>query len=356
MGKLWRPIWRALTSTRLAILLLTSLGTIMLAGTLLPQLPPAADESTRATWFGLAQVKHGSLFRPLQFLGLFELYQSPGCVALFAALFVNTSLCTLSRLRALCRMMRGQRTAALGSVTTHFSFIALVLSLMISQGYAWESSAVPLAGGEAHRVGHGTDIVIRSHGFRVWHDNDGLPIDYSAEMTALEGAQPVRASVIKPNAPLRTAGISVWLLSYEPAVRVRARTQQGDELMLESEAGVQSHGEATFYLAKGPTIVRLPSEGMEVRISGQVDGQATAHFDLRVLRGGSAVPLIHEGVPSGHETPIGGIHLTLEDDHYVIYRVKHDPGAVAVLISALGMVVGTTLSLFSRREHSRCLS
>jgi ABC-type transport system involved in cytochrome c biogenesis permease subunit len=131
IGKLWRLIWQALASTRLAVGLLAALGLLTLAGTLLPQLPIAVEESARATWLALAQQKYGSLYAPLRFLGLFELYHSPGFAALLVALFVNTALCTINRLRALGRMMRKQRLVALGSLITHVAVITLLTSLAI---------------------------------------------------------------------------------------------------------------------------------------------------------------------------------------------------------------------------------
>ena len=60
-----------------------------------------------------------------------------------------------------------------------------------------------------------------------------------------------------------------------------------------------------------------------------------------------------ETVPAGQEIRVADARVTLHADPYVIYRLKSDPGAVPALISALALVLGTSLSLFSRKERDR---
>lgn len=351
--QLWRTAWRALASMRLALWLLAGLGLLMLSGTLLPQLPTAMDESARATWFQLARQKYGSLYAPLRFLGLFELYRSPGFLALVAALLVNTALCTINRLRALSRMIRKRRVAALGTLMTHLAVITLLLSLVVSGGYSWEESAVALATGQTHRLGRSGDLLMRSDSFHIESDAEGRPVDYTAQVTVLAGVREIRAASVRPNAPLRAAGVGVWLFSYEPGMRAEVRSQEGQPLMLESASGEHSSGEATFNLSGGPALLRVPTADLELHISGAAESGSSEAFYVQAQRSGTDRPLLAETVPAGQEIRIGDVQVTLHADPYVIYRLKGDPGAVPALISALALVLGTSLSLFSRRERGR---
>jgi cytochrome c biogenesis protein len=351
--QLWRTAWRALASMRLALWLLAGLGLLMLSATLLPQLPTAMDESARAVWFQLAQQKYGSLYAPLRFLGLFELYRSPVFLALVGALLVNTALCTINRLRALSRMIRKRRVAALGTLITHLAVITLPLSLVISGGYSWQETAVALATGQTLRLGRSGDLLMRSDSFHIESDAEGRPVDYAAQVTVLAGHLEIRTSSVGPNAPLRAAGVGVWLVSYEPGVRAEVRNQEGQPLLLESAGGEHSSGKATCNLSGGPARLGVPAAGLELHISGAAESGSGEAFYLQAQHSGTDRPLFAETVPAGEGIRIGDVHVTLHSDPYVIYRLKSDPGAVPALISALALVLGTSLSLFSRRERAR---
>jgi cytochrome c biogenesis protein ResB len=351
--RLWRSSWRALASTRLALWLLAGLGLLMLTGTLLPQLPAAMDEPARATWFRLAQQKYGSLYAPLRLLGLFELYRSAGFLALAAALSVNTALCTINRLRALSRMIRKGRAAALGTLITHVAVITLLLSLAVSDGYSWQESAVALAAGQTDQLGRSEGLLMRSDGFRIETNAHGQPVDYTAQVTLLAGAQEIRTSSVRPNAPLRASGVGVWLMSYEPGVRAEVRNQEGQPLTLEHAGAEHISGQVSCNLSSGLALLRVPAAGLELHISGVAESMSSEAFYLRVQRDGTAGPLLAETVPAGQQVRVADVRVTLHADPYVIYRLKSDPGAVPALISALALVLGTSLALFSRREHDR---
>jgi hypothetical protein len=351
--RLWRSSWRALASTRLALWLLAGLGLLMLTGTLLPQLPAAMDESARATWFQLAQQKYGSLYTPLRFLGLFELYRSPGFLALAAAVSVNTALCTINRLRALSRMIRKGRIAALGTLITHVAVITLLLSLVVSDGYSWQESAVTLAAGQTHQLGRREDLLVRSDGFRIESNAQGQPVDYAAQVTVIVGGREIRTSSVRPNAPLRASGVGMWLMSYEPGVRAEVHNQEGQPLTLEHAGAEHISGQVSCNLSSGPALLRVPAAGLELHISGAAESVSSPAFYLRVQRDGTARPLLAETVSAGQNIPVADIRVILHADPYVIYRLKSDPGALPALASALAMVLGTSLSLFSRRERDR---
>lgn len=348
-----RSTWRVLASTRLGLWLLAGLGLLMLAGTLLPQPPSGLDVSARAAWFGLAQHRYGSAYVPLRSLGLFEIYQSPAFKALTAALFVNTALCTINRLRSLLRMASKRRAPALGTLITHVAVMSLLLSLTVSAAYSWQEDAVALGAGQTHPLGYGGGLLLRSDDFRIELDAQGRPLDYVAQVTVLSGSQEIRTSRVRPNAPLRAAGVGVWLVSYEPGVRAEVHDLQGQALELETSSGEHTSGAATLSLTSGPALLRVPSAELELHVSGVADGGSGKAFYLQVQRSGTTTLLLSDTVPAGKEIRVAEVRVTLHADQHAIYRLKRDPGAAPALISALALVLGTSLSLFSSRERSR---
>ncbi len=349
---LWRSAYRTLASTRLALWLLAGLGMMMLVGTLLPQLPVQMEESAQAVWLAYANEKYGSLFVPLHSLGLFQMFRSPAFLALVAALLVNTALCTINRLRSLGRMIGQRRVGALGTLVTHLAVITLLLSLAISSGYSVQEDGVALAAGQTHPLGRNMELVVRSDEVRLTTDESGYPVEYAARVTVLEGERKVRSGLVEMNAPLRAFGFGIWLLSYHPGVRVQVLDQDGSPLIVESTDGERSSGQATCNLSTGPGLLRVPEVGCTMHISA-ADSRAGAAFHLQVQPRDAAGPLVAETVQSGQEVRAGNLRITLHAAPYAVYRLKRDPGAVPALLSALALVIGTSLSLFSTRVRAR---
>ncbi len=345
---LWRSAYRMLASTRLALWLLAGLGMMMLVGTLLPQLPVQMEESTQAVWLAHAEQKYGSLFVPFRSLGLFEMFRSPAFLALVAALLINTALCTTTRLRSLGRMIGQRRVSALGTLITHLAVITLLLSLAISSGYSFQENGVALAAGQTHPLGQNTGLLVRSDDVHVTSDESGYPVGFAARVTVLEGEREVRSGLVKLNAPLRASGFGIWLLSYHPGVRVQVLDQDASPLILENTDGQRSSGQATCNLSTGPGLLRVPDMSFAVHVSA-ADGPPGAAFHLQVQPSDAASRLVAETVQSGQEVRAGDLRITLYPAPYAVYRLKRDPGAVAALLSALALVIGTSLSLFSSR-------
>jgi len=345
---LWRSAYRMLASTRLALWLLAALGMMMLVGTLLPQLPVQMEESAQTVWLARAEQKYGSLFVPLRSLGLFQMFHSPAFLALVAALLINTALCTTNRLRSLGRMIGQRRIGALGTLITHLAVITLLLSLVISSGYSFQEDGVALARGQTHPLGRNMELRVRSDDLHLRSDESGFPVEYSARVTVLEGEREVRSGLVKLNAPLRAFGFGIWLLSYHPGVRAQVLDQDGSPLILEYADGERSSGQATCNLSTGPGLLRVPEAGFALQISA-ADSLAGAAFHLQVQPSDAASPLVAETVQSGQEVRAGDLRITLYPAPYAVYRLKRDPGAVPALLSALALVIGTSLSLFSTR-------
>jgi len=352
-ASLWRMARRAFASIRLTIWLLAVIVLLTFIGTLVPQLPPAADQATRLLWLDLAKHKYGSLYSLMHSLQLFELFRSPVFLGLLALLLVNTTLCTVNRLHVLGSVIQRQHIKSLGTIITHLAVIALLSSAAISQVCSWQETTVPLATGQTYTPSHAKHITLCNEGLNIQYDARGQPIDYAAQVTVFKNDRQIRASTIRLNAPLRVPGTSIWLISYDPAVRVQVRNQQGEVLTLQSNADEQSKGQITLNLSNGQASLHVPSENLELRISKTAEYGAEQAFYLQVLCGDAARPILTETIRAGQEISMANITVTLYGDQYVIYRLKSDPGAVPTLLSALALVLGTSFSLFAARESDK---
>lgn len=95
-----RNSWRILGSIRLAAALLFALLLASALASLFPQMPD--DPSVREPWLAAVQSRYGPVMGLWRTLGLFDVYRSPLFLALFAALLLNTCVCTLQRVTSLC--------------------------------------------------------------------------------------------------------------------------------------------------------------------------------------------------------------------------------------------------------------
>jgi hypothetical protein len=303
------------------------------------------DEPGRATWFRLAEQKYGALYGPLWSLGLFEVHRSPGLATLLVVLAMNTALCTANRLRVIFRMLHSRRAYALGTMLTHLALVALLLALSLSRSHTWQESLL-LHVGQMHSLDRTSGLLMRHDGFRIERDAHGQPTDYAAQLTILSGDRVLHTSEVQPNRPLRAGGLGVWWLSYQPGVRVQAADSEGRPVAVVTARGTYDSGQASLNLNAGTASLAAPASALELHISRVAESEAGQAFFLEARESGSPAPQLAERVLVGEEIRIDDLRFTLVDEPWVIYRVKSDPASLPLLASALGLVLGSSLSLF----------
>ncbi len=114
------------------------------------------------------------------------------------------------------------RWARLGTLITHLSVVLIVSGFVWSQGWGWREPAVALGPGQLYQVGHGHSFRVRCDGFEVERYADGLPKDYRARLTVLQGGAEVVSKIVRVNEPLSYRGVVFHLSSYGPAARAPA--------------------------------------------------------------------------------------------------------------------------------------
>lgn len=343
--------WRAVSSMRLALWLLFGVLLCIALATLLPQMPPGLSDAARTEWIALASRRLGGLYPVLSSSGLLDVYYSPAFGFLVSILLLNTTACTLDRARTLTHQAYRGHLAPLGSLITHIAVILLVLSVATSQSSSWEHTTAPVAEGQTYTIEDRPGWTVRNDGLRLLFDEQQRVVDYSARASLLHNGQTVRQGEIKPNAPLRISRLGAWMMSYEPGVAVQVRDRQEQALLVQHAGGQSASGQMTVTFGSGQAAFTVPGAHLELLISSPQSVLADRGFDLTVRRLSTGELLLSKEALLGTETDVAGLLVTLETSPYAIYRVKHDPAAPALLITALALVLGTSLSLFAAKRH-----
>jgi cytochrome c biogenesis protein len=400
---MWGRLWRFFSSLKLAVILLIAITVVSLLGTLFPQLTPEVvhDHQASASWLAMARDKYGTLARVYETLGLFDVYRSPGFALLIIALILNTLVCTIRRFKATWQAIRARpkvvmpdmfyervacraslalaqeaeaadaarwalarrryrvlveeqagatylyadrnRWARVGTLITHLGVVLIVLGFVWSQGWGWREPAVALGPGELYQVGRGNDFQVRNDGFEVERYPGGLPKDYRARLTVLQGNSQVISKTVRVNDPLSYQGVGFYLSSYGPAARVRAYDALGNPLSLQVIGGKASKGEVVLNFAgEGEGLgVGVPSLDLALHVVFYYEGPS---LFVQATRSDQAV--FADFVYDGETVELGEAKFGFTLDRYVVVQVVSDPGFKLVIAAAFLVVVGLILSLY----------
>ena len=402
-GKMWRRSWHFLSSLKLAVILLIAVTVISLLGTLFPQLAPeiAHDPQASARWLAMAREKYGARAGLYETLGLFDVYHSPGFTLLIIALILNTLVCTINRFKATWRAVSARprlimpdtffertpchaslalaqevgaaeaargalarrhyrvlaekqqgttylyadrnRWARLGTLITHLSVVLIVLGFVWSQGWGWREPAVALGPGQLYQVGHGNSFQVRCDGFEVERYSGGLPKDYRARLTILQGGSEVVSKVVRVNDPLSYRGVGFYLSSYGPAARVQANDGMREPLPVGVRGERASEGEVVLNFAgegEGWDLL-VPSLDLDLHVVFYYEGPS---LFVQATRGDQSIfaNFIHDG----EAVELEGARFEFALDRYVVLQVVSDPGFKLAISAAFLVMAGLIVSLY----------
>ncbi|MGA9347661.1 MAG: cytochrome c biogenesis protein ResB [Anaerolineae bacterium] len=398
-----RRLWRFFGSLKLAVILLIAVTVVSLLGTLFPQLAPevVGDPQTSVRWLAMAREKYGARAGLYETLGLFDVYHSPWFILLITALILNTLVCTINRLKATWRAISARprlvmsdafyertpcraslalaqeagaadavrqalarrhyrvlaeeqegaaylyadrnRWARLGTLITHLSVALIVLGFAWSQGWGWRERAVALGPGELYQVGHGNSFLVRCDGFEVERYPGGLPKDYRARLTILQGGSEVISKIVRVNDPLSYQGVGFYLSSYGPAARVRAHDTMGKTLRLQIIGEEASREEAVLNFAgegEGWDLL-IPSLDLALHVVFYYEGPS---LFVQAARSGQAV--FADFVYDGEAVELEDARFEFALDRYVVLQVVSDPGFKLAISAAFLAMGGLIVSLY----------
>jgi len=399
-------IWRGLSSLRLAALLLALFVVVVLLGTVVPQMPSpvAGNASARAEWLAVARERFGARAALYQLLGLFTVYRSPVFILVVVLLALNTLVCTVNRFGVVWRGIAASprvaqpaafyaqarfratiptdraaadrvshvltrrryrvvqvvregvtyfyadrgRWAYLAMPLVHLGVLVVVLAFAATQWTGWRRPDVVLPPGQVVPVGQGW--ALRSEDFTVERAPDG-GWDYAATIAVLADDVEVQRETVRVNVPLRYGGVSCYLTSYGPAVRVNARDEQG--------AAVTMRVESTAQEAQGSIVISFAGTG-----AGEAVIVPEYNLALDLVHHAQEPPLfvqvrrvddgqlLAQGYPDeGEEVEVGGVRFTFTREYYPVLELVHDPGFGPAVGGASVMVMGLLLAFFVPRRR-----
>ena len=264
------PLWKFLCSVKLTIVLLLSLATTSIIGTVIPQ---NQNPEAYLNAYGMFR------YQLLSILGLFDMYHSWWFQGLLLLLTANIIICSVDRLKGSWKLIFNRRPTAkparfinhpearkhndkrsaqelieiaepllarrfsyvkvfrsdeatlvygekgrlsrLGVYVVHLSVIFLLLGGLVGSLFGFEGF-VNLPEGETtdtiriRNTGaiHRLDFQIRCDDFELTLYDNGAPKEYRSTLTILEGEEVVKQKDIIVNDPLRYRGINIFQSSY----------------------------------------------------------------------------------------------------------------------------------------------
>ncbi|MBC7249883.1 MAG: cytochrome c biogenesis protein ResB [Anaerolineae bacterium] len=399
-------IWRGLSSLRLAALLLALFVIVVLLGTVVPQMPSpvAGNASARAEWLAVARQRFGARAALYQWLGLFTVYRSPVFVLVVVLLALNTLVCTVNRLGVVWRgivasprviqptafytqarfraTIPADRAAAdrvsrvlarrryrvvqvvregvtyfyadrgrwshLAMPLVHLGVLVVVLAFAATRWAGWRMPDVVLPPGQVVPVGQGW--ALRSEDFAVERAPDG-GWDYAATIAVLADEVEVQRETVRVNAPLRYGGVSCYLTSYGPAVRVDARDEQVSAVTMRVESTArEAQGSIVISFAGAGAGEKLLVPEYDLALDLVHHAQEPPLFvQVRRLDDGQ---LLAQGYPDeGEKVEVGGVRFTFTREYYPVLELVHDPGFGPAVAGASVMVMGLVLAFFVPRRR-----
>jgi cytochrome c biogenesis protein len=401
-----REAWHTLCSIRLTIILLSAILFVSVLGTLFPQPTPEtqADELALAQWEAALQERYGAFRELYRALGFLNIYSSPIFLILLVALLVNGVACTFDRLGPICKVITARpkaarpdsfyeratnraslkvasidearkqmasllsrhryrlqteerdgvtyivghknRLARVGTLITHTALVLIAVGALWSSLSAWREPAVVLGPGQSYDVGHGHQFHVQHKGFEVVRYANGFPKDYRSHLLVLEQGSEVLRRVIRVNDPLTYRGVSFYLSSSGPALRVLGWEEDGEPLPLQLPPdGEATRGEAVlnFSAEEDEKSLYLPSLDMTLQVSLYTqsppeDASEEPFLFVEAFPTGQDQPLFSDYVGQGETVQLSNATLQFIPDTYSVIQVVSDPGfAPIVMASFLGM-------------------
>ncbi|MFQ6013951.1 MAG: cytochrome c biogenesis protein ResB [Anaerolineae bacterium] len=402
-GVVWK-LWHFFCSIKLAVILIIAVTLLAVVGSLLPQMPRevAANPQDRAQWLATAKDKYGSLAGFYQAIALFQVFDSPWFTLLLIALLLNTLVCTLNRFNTIWKsitkprvrmpdlfyerasqraswvsplrkdtigvvvdILSGRRYrvrvekdgdtsylyadlnrfAPFGTLVTHISLVILVVGAVWGWRAGWRENQVTLGPGQVYEVGHGKGFQVRNDGFEIKRYLDGSPQDYIGHLTVLEQGKEVVRQTVRVNHPLTYRGVTFYLASYGPALRISASDSAGQPVPLQVNPEGSPAGEVVLNLMGrgGEEEISVPSQNLTL---GMVYQAQPFSLFVRAFHRGEAHSFFADTVEPGHPLELPGARFDFVLDRYTVLMAVNDPSFSPVILASFLLLGGLVLSFY----------
>jgi len=230
----------------------------------------------------------------------------------------------------------------LGTYFSHFSLILFVLAFITGNYYGFRNSSFTVPVGSNLEVGYNTELSLQLTSFVDEYYDNGMPKDYRSQVVLFENGQPVKQALIQVNHPLVYKGIRFYQSYFGPAVKIRVRDENGQDIFnnavpLDSSFDIQGYRyyEGLFDLTEVGSSIRLISPAVNAADPMIPAGQVV----VDVRQGNEQIDL--KMVELGTPRVVGGLEFTfLEESKYSGFQVSRDPTNMLIWIASILFIGG----------------
>ncbi|HSJ58455.1 MAG TPA: cytochrome c biogenesis protein ResB, partial [Anaerolineae bacterium] len=222
------------------------------------------------------------------------------------------------------------------------ALLAAGAGFLVSVAWGWQGEAwqpLPL---EIQAVGHGTSDAVRLDAFDLRFDARGRLVDHRSRVTWLRDGADLTSDVASVGRPARLNGIALRQISYAPAARLRARSEDGRSLFLQVPGQPTQGREVVtvrFLSADDQPLVFLPQSERFFSLVFEPDCAAggPAVDVYRIEPGGQQRQRVATLRDSGPVT-LDDVQLEVELVYVPVLRLDYRPG-VSVLFAGLAVAL-----------------
>jgi hypothetical protein len=208
-----RGIHTALTSVRLALVLIAGIVLLAALSTLVPQ-------GMSGDWYTAHYVP--AVAGAILFLRFDVFFRSAIFLALVGLLTVNLGFCTVNRLVGRATRKEAPRH---GPDLIHLGILVLIVGGLVT-GLGRREQDIAMVEGDEASIGSGYHLALRSLQFLAYAD--GSPRDWISTVGVTRTGSPeVSVASIRVNHPLRLRGITVYQAGWEVTGTLRLRDKSG---------------------------------------------------------------------------------------------------------------------------------
>lgn len=404
-----QKLWRALSSTRLALILILAMAVLCLIGALLVQVPAevSADPSKYQFWVqNLAKPRFGFWADILSFLRLFDVFHSPWFLVLGSLLMVNILFCTINRWKNVSATARGgninpgveffnkgtdkekllipeaaskvspiiadilrknhyrvraqasvegisiagdkNRFSPFGTFLIHLSLILFVLGFVIGSFWGFRDTLFIVPEGSIREVGHGTGLSLELNSFKDEYWPNGSPKDYRSQVVLYDKGQEVKQGLVRVNSPLSYRGVNFYQSTFGPAVRIQVH--RAGELIYDQPVPL-SRVLTTGMLQRPAGVFSLSGE-----LAVDLVGSAFHGYDsligenqlvLQIYDMKASQPVVSGVLEMGAPSEFEGMQFTfISKAQYSGFDVTRNPGITLIWTACSLLVIGLGLVFY----------
>jgi cytochrome c biogenesis protein len=397
-------LWHLLTSMRVAMVLMIVLAALCVIGSLVIQIPTgmADDPASKAQWLDSIRPRFGGWTGPMDFLGLFDIFNSLVFRVLVVGLVISLVACSVHRIPGVWRTatkprvdvgagffehapqhesivvhatsaealatVRGvlkkrryrtlvkddgtihlyadrNRFVAFASLAGHVSLVLILLGAIVGATFGFKNNYFIVPVGSSVLTGTEDGLSLKLNSFKdSYYTDTGAPSDYASDVQLLKNGQVVAAQTIRVNQPLSYNGATYYQRDFGPAVVLTVKDATGKTVYSE---GVPLNDSAGDGSGRSAGTMTLPTTGDLFYVVATNGTQDTAiqpgQVQVGLYGSGADKATDVKVIDQGKAQQLGNYTVTFDREaKYSLLSISKDPGQLLVWIGALLLFAGFT--------------